>query len=113
MTATAISRPGLAPRQRTHRTLIVQYLLRYKWRFLLGFVAVTAASFLVLLPPLVLRRAVDSIEAGVSGRRLAGYAGIILLLAVVESGLSVLARYMVAGTSRKVEYELRNDLAKQ
>lgn len=113
MTASPMIRSGAAPIGRAHWRLILTYLNCYRWRYLLGFVAVLAASFVVMLPPVVLRRAVDSIEAGVGGTRLAYYAGIIILLAAVESVLGCAARYLVSGTSRQVEYELRSELAAQ
>lgn len=90
---------------------LTRYLLRYKWRYLLGFAALLSASLVVMLPPVALRHAIDSIAEGTTRGQLLRYALIILGLALVESVLRFAARHLVSGTSRRVEYELRNDLA--
>jgi ABC-type multidrug transport system fused ATPase/permease subunit len=90
---------------------LLYYLLRYKWRYLPGFFALLGASFIVMVPPLVLRHAVDDIAAGTTGTQLLTYGGMILGLAAVESVLRFAARHLVSGTARRVEYEMRNDLA--
>ncbi len=90
---------------------LTHYLLRYKWRYLLGFLALLSASLVVMLPPVALRHAIDSIAEGTTRGQLLRYALVILALAVVESALRFAARHLVSGTSRRVEYELRNDLA--
>jgi ATP-binding cassette subfamily B multidrug efflux pump len=90
---------------------ILKYLVRYKWRYLSGFLALLGASLVVMLPPLFVRDAIDSIGKGISGGKLAWYGAIILALAAVESVLRFAARHLVSGTSRYVEYDLRTDLA--
>ena len=90
---------------------LIHYLLRYKWRYLPGFVALLGASVLVMLPPIVIREAVDSITRGTTMTRLAALGGVMLGLAVAESGLRFAARHLVSGTSRLVEYDLRGVLA--
>ena len=90
---------------------LIHYLLRYKWRYLPGFVALLGASVLVMLPPIVIREAVDSITRGTTMTRLAALGGVMLGLAVAESGLRFAARHLVSGTSRLVEYDLRSVLA--
>ncbi len=90
---------------------LTRYLLRYRWRYLLGFVALLSASLVVMLPPVALRHAIDSIAEGTTRAQLARYALLILALALVESVLRFAARHLVSGTSRRVEYELRNALA--
>lgn len=92
---------------------LTRYLLRFKWRYLVGFAALLSASLVVMLPPLALRHAIDAIAGGTTRGHLARYALIILALALVESALRFVARHMVSGTSRRVEYELRNDLAEK
>ncbi|HXF50355.1 MAG TPA: ABC transporter transmembrane domain-containing protein, partial [Dehalococcoidia bacterium] len=104
----ATRRIRVAPMLDPHLT---RYLLRYRWRYLLGFVALLSASLVVMLPPVALRHAIDSIAEGTTRTQLARYALLILALALVESVLRFAARHLVSGTSRRVEYELRNDLA--
>jgi ATP-binding cassette, subfamily B, multidrug efflux pump len=96
--------------------LALRYLGRYRWRYIPGALAILAASFVVMVPPIVLRDAIDAIKAAVEGTaplstaRLIAYAGAILGLAIVEGALRFASRMLVSGTSRSLEYELRNDL---
>jgi ATP-binding cassette subfamily B protein len=93
------------------------YLDRFRGRYLLGLAALLTASFIVMLPPLVLRFAIDDIRDAVAGKGsvshwdLAGFGAIILVLAVFEGFLRFAARLLVSGTSRTLEYQLRNELA--
>ncbi|HZU78174.1 MAG TPA: ABC transporter ATP-binding protein, partial [Dehalococcoidia bacterium] len=64
----------------------------------------------VMVPPIVLGRAIDDVSAGLGGGRLVRYALIVLALALFESALRFASRMLVSGTSRRVEYEMRNDL---
>ena len=97
--------------------VFVHYLARYRKRYFVGFICLLGASVIVMLPPVVLRRAIDAIDAGLNGGDgpsrwdLAAYGGIILAFAVVEGFLRFASRLLVSGTSRTVEYEIRNELA--
>ncbi len=94
------------------RGLTWTYTSRYKWLYLAGFLCLITASVVVMLPPLVLRDAIDSIDEGSASRwGLAKYGAIILGLAVVESFTRFGSRLLVSGSSRKVEYDMRNALA--
>jgi ATP-binding cassette subfamily B protein len=90
---------------------LVYYFVRFRTRYICGFVALVAASFVVMLPPIVVRDAIDAIDEGTTSTELVGFVGLIFALAIVESSLRFGSRMLVSGTSRKVEYELRNDLA--
>lgn len=97
--------------------MMIKYLDRYRGRYLLGLAALLAASFIVMVPPLILRYAIDDIRSAVAGTyhlslwKLAGYGGIVFVLALFEGLLRFSARLLVSGTSRSLEYELRNELA--
>jgi ATP-binding cassette, subfamily B, multidrug efflux pump len=95
-----------------------RYVLRYRWRYLAGFAAILCASFVVMLPPVVLARAIDHLRDGLSGAgerpsywALTSYGLLILGFAAVEGFMRFASRLLVSGTSRRVEYEMRNDLA--
>lgn len=90
---------------------VLKYLKRYRMRYFWGFVVLMGASFVVMLPPVVVRDAIDSLEAGTDRGQLAVYGLYIMALAGVESILRFGSRHLVSGTSRYVEYDLRNDLA--
>ena len=44
---------------------LVHYFALYRWRYLAGFACLMAASIIVMLPPLVIREAVDAMDIGV------------------------------------------------
>ncbi len=90
---------------------LVHYLARFKGRYLLGLFLVVSASIVVMLPPVLIREAIDAIDEGTTRSHLVALAAIILAIAAFESVLRLTSRYLISGTSRRVEYEMRNDLA--
>jgi ATP-binding cassette subfamily B protein len=97
--------------------LALRYINRYRWRYLAGFLCVLAASFVVMIPPFILGHAIDELRDGLAGGNgpsrwdLAAFGGIILALALFEGLMRFASRLLVSGTSRKVEYHMRTDLA--
>ncbi len=92
---------------------LVFHVRRYLRVYVAGLLMLIAATVAQQLAPLVLRFAVDGITDGTTGRALAGYAGIILLLAAIEGALRYYSRFLVSGSARHVEYALRDDMAQQ
>jgi len=96
---------------------ILHYLRRYKWSYIVGFVALVSATVFSLLPPLILQRAVDDIEFTLSGignpdrGLLLQYGLIIMGIALAESVVRYVSRRIVSGAARQIEYRLRADLA--
>ncbi|MCK9485839.1 MAG: ABC transporter ATP-binding protein/permease [Dehalococcoidia bacterium] len=97
---------------------IFGYLKRYKWPYLAGFVALLGATVLALLPPLVVNWAVDDIDRTIRGvggdigaAGLLRYAALIAAIALAEGVLRYFSRWVVSGSSRRIEYGLREDLA--
>jgi len=93
------------------RNRLLIHVAHYKARYGLGFALMIGASIVVMLPPIVVRKAIDAIDAGTTRWQLAQYGGIILALALVEGVMRFVSRILLSGTSRHVEYDLRNDLA--
>jgi ATP-binding cassette, subfamily B, multidrug efflux pump len=89
---------------------LLPYVLRYKLKVSIGLLALTAASIIAVLTPLVIGDAVDSLRDGLSTRELLVYAGIIIAIQAADSGLRFVTRVFVSGSSRSVEYDLRNDV---
>lgn len=91
------------------------YVSRYWQKYLLGLLALLGASVVVMIPPVVLREAIDSFPIaggdGISRSELALYGALIIGLALVEGFLRFASRMLVSGTSRYIEYEIRNELA--
>ncbi len=96
---------------------IWRYIYLYRWQYATGFVALVFATVLALIPPLVVKYAVDDIVAAVDGngsatmRTLLWYGAIIIVTAVFESFLRYYSRRVVSGSARHIEYRLREDLA--
>lgn len=82
---------------------------RYRWRLLIGFLALICVDFLQLLTPRILKYGVDSLAAGTATRTsLLGLAGLILGLAILVGLLRYCWRYMIIGFSRLLEQRIRN-----
>src|SRR5947208_2267128 len=95
------------------RTRLLSYVLHYPWQYGIGLTSLLAASFIVMLPPLVIQRAIDSIAQRADPGSLLGFGGILLGLALIESAFRYTARRLISGTSRKVEYDIRQELARR
>lgn len=87
------------------------YIWMYRWRYIIGLVTLLGASFAAMVPPFVLRDAVDAITRGAPRSELVRYVAWIAGLAVIESVLRFASRQLVSGTAYVVQYHLRNDLA--
>jgi ATP-binding cassette, subfamily B, multidrug efflux pump len=92
---------------------LLNYVLHYRWRYLTGLGSLLAASLVVMMPPAIVRQAIDAISARADPGTLLGYGGVVVVLALVESVFRYVARRLLSGTSRLVEYDIRTDLAKR
>lgn len=88
---------------------LLPYVREARRAFTIGLACVFVASAVSLASPWVLKYAIDDLTAGVGRHRLAGYALLILGLAIVDGGFRYLMRKQLIGASRTLEYALRND----
>jgi ATP-binding cassette subfamily B protein len=88
------------------------YLLRQRARLVLGLFFVLCGNVFALLSPVVLQRAIDDVTRGLESgaAALAPYAGLIMLLALLDGLARFASRLLVNQVSRRVEYGMRNDL---
>jgi len=86
------------------------YVLRYRARMSLGLLALALASAASIMAPYVLGRAVDSLTEQVTTGKLLFFAGLIVAIQALDSGLRFVTRVFVSGSSRKIECDLRNDM---
>ncbi|HSG99495.1 MAG TPA: ABC transporter ATP-binding protein [candidate division Zixibacteria bacterium] len=93
-----------------HLRLIWPYLARYLDHLLFGLDAIVMTNVLMLLTPLVLRRAINRIESGGPLDGLTGDALLIVGLALVAGLFRFLVRRSVIWASRWIGYDLRGDL---
>ncbi len=86
------------------------YLLRYRWRYAGGFIALLFRGLLATALPYLIGQAIDLLAAG---DREAAYRIAVLLLGVAAcKGIAqYVMRWILITISRDIEYDLRNDLS--
>jgi ATP-binding cassette subfamily B protein len=89
---------------------LIPYLRRHRLALVLGGVSVLLANLFQVWSPWLVQQAVDHVQAAVSRTALARDAGLILLAAVLHGVFLYAMRMTLIRTSRRMEYELRNDL---
>lgn len=62
------------------------------------------------LIPWILKLGIDALEAGAGHEQIAGYAGLLVAAAAVGGAFLYLQRWLIIGTSRRIEYDLRADI---
>ena len=86
------------------------YLKRYRRGYLFGIIATLLNNGVWILFPLIIRRAIDDLNSGVSRDKLSYYAGLLIAVVAVKGIFQFLTRWIVIGMSREIEFDLRNDL---
>ena len=97
------------PTMRALRRLL-PYYRPYRWQVFLGLAFVIVSSAFASVTPWLLRSALDGIQSGVSAQRIWTLAGAMVGLALVAGVLRYGMRELINGLSRRIEYDLRNDL---
>jgi ATP-binding cassette subfamily B multidrug efflux pump len=87
-----------------------KYLHRQSGGILLGFIFVLLTNTFSLLIPWILKYTVDGIKLGITHNKLLQYAILLLLVTCVQGVFRFFMRIRLIGISRRIEYELRNDL---
>jgi ATP-binding cassette, subfamily B, multidrug efflux pump len=86
------------------------YFKKYRRSYVVGTICVFLTNGIWILFPLVIRRAVDDLNHGVTSYKLRYYALALLAVAVGKGIFQFLTRWIVIGVSREIEFDLRNDL---
>jgi ATP-binding cassette subfamily B protein len=86
------------------------YLRKYRGSYFIGTICVFINNGVWILFPLVLRRAVDGLQGGVTREKLLAYSLQLMGVAAIKGIFQFLTRWMVIGISREIEFDLRNDL---
>jgi ATP-binding cassette, subfamily B, multidrug efflux pump len=97
------------PTMRALRRLL-PYYTPYRWQVFLGLAFVVISSAFASVTPWLLRAALDGIRAGAPARRIWTLAAAMVGLALVAGVLRYGMRELINGLSRRIEYDLRNDL---
>jgi len=86
------------------------YYKPYLIPFTGGLLIVLASSAITSVIPWVLRRAIDAISAGAPMSTISKLSGLIVLAAIVGGAFRYGMRELMNGVSRRMEYDMRNDL---
>jgi ATP-binding cassette subfamily B protein len=86
------------------------YLRKYRATYVIGAVCVLFNNGVWILFPLVIRRAIDDLNQGVTRHKLLTYSLLLLAISGVKAIFQFLTRWIMIGVSREIEFDLRNDL---
>src|SRR6266581_2119017 len=89
---------------------LAPYVKKYWLKYVLGTFSVLFHNGIWILFPLVIRRAIDDLNTGVSRNKLVTYSLLLLAVAATKGIFQFLTRWVVIGVSREIEFDLRNDL---
>jgi len=112
-TLAAPSPPKRSRWERIRSNRLWHYIGMYWRRYAFGLTLLTVAAFLSLVPPIILRDAIDAIREGTTTGTLIRFGALIIGLAVLESAIRFVGRWYVSATARHIEYALRTDLSDQ
>jgi ATP-binding cassette subfamily B protein len=94
-----------------HLRRLFPYLRRHRRAYLLGLAIVILATACGAVAPLVVGRMVDRLRDHAGTKTLIlGSVGVLAAAALLRAGLLFWSRFMILAASRRVEFDLRNDL---
>jgi ATP-binding cassette subfamily B protein len=86
------------------------YLRKYRVTYWVGAACVVCNNGVWILFPLVIKRAIDDLNHGVTRHKLLTYALLLLAISGTKAIFQFLQRWVLIGVSRDIEFDLRNDL---
>lgn len=89
---------------------LLHYFARYRKPLILGFLCVAGSSAFKLLQPLIVGSAVNELAEAVTRGTMIRYGLMLIGAAAIEGVFLYLQRWIIIGTSRRMEYDMRNDL---
>jgi len=87
-----------------------KYFRQYRWSILAGFVFLLLTNMVSLAAPWILKNAIDSLNPSLAPQTLLFYAALIVGVTVIQGVFRFLTRLILIGTSRRIEYDFRNDI---
>lgn len=88
----------------------LRYFKPYKIHLVAGIICILISVVIGLMVPVYVGRAVDELQSGLTWAKLTRYALLILGVSAVSGVFLFLQRLILIGMSRRVEYDLRQDL---
>jgi ATP-binding cassette, subfamily B, multidrug efflux pump len=89
---------------------LLPYLRRYRTQVIVGLLFVVGSSAVTSVIPTLIEWAIDDMRAGSGTGRIWGIAGAMVAIALFGGWLRYGMREVLNGVSRRIEYDLRNDL---
>jgi ATP-binding cassette subfamily B multidrug efflux pump len=89
---------------------LIPYVREHLRWIMLGLFCLAAADALALLPPWILKKAIDGLGKMSGSEELLGYAALILLVAFLQACFRYGWRTSLFGVARHVEYKMRKEL---
>ena len=86
------------------------YVLRYRLRMSIGLFALALAAGASITAPYILGLAVDALRNHKPVHELVLFAALTIAVQIADSSLRFVTRHYVSGSSRRIEYDLRNDV---
>lgn len=86
------------------------YLRRYRRGYLLGLACVAVSTGFSIVTPLLIKSAIDALDKRLTREFILYSAGAIVCFAVLRAAFQFTGRYRLITLSRRIEYDLRNDL---
>ncbi len=88
---------------------LLEYVVRYRRKFVLGLACVVITRAVALAGPMVLGHAIDDLTRTVTRLKLAGYGAALIAIGLAGGVFLFLQRRILIGASRDIEYDMRND----
>jgi len=88
----------------------MHYLGQHRLRLAFGVAVVGVSAFFAVLGPLLIGRIVDALTQGAELDVVLRLAALMVVLAGIESALRGVGRWRILDSSRRIEYQMRNDL---
>jgi ATP-binding cassette subfamily B protein len=91
----------------------VPYLTKYKSTYAIGMACVVVSNALITLGPKILERGINLIDSGATNAAVARAALLLVVVTLLGGTARFGMRQLLNSGSRRVEYDLRNDLFRQ
>ena len=88
---------------------LLPYFRRYRWTLIRGIVYIFLSTVFAVIAPVIIRDAVDGLQADLSSETLIRYALMIVGVALLSGVFLYLTRQTIIVVSRLIEYDLRGD----
>ncbi|MFZ0663359.1 MAG: ABC transporter ATP-binding protein [Acidobacteriaceae bacterium] len=90
---------------------LLPYMRRYKRSYAWGTLAIVLNNAIWIFFPMVIGVAMDDLlHHGVTQKKILGYAGVLIAIALAKAVCLFYTRWILIGISRDIEFDLRNDL---